>query len=148
MFPCYSPVLRTLFQIIFNLLLHQSLLTVNQNMKSWKSLTLNWITGAAYANYYIWSSGPATKVPMRKPLGCLLMNFLMLLASSPTSISNIHPNLALFTFSKTPSIFFLILCYYFFNSVHSPFIILFLNSVIHTRKKNQEKTSFKILSIL
>ena len=81
------------------------------------------------------------KVPMKKPLGYLLMNLLMLLTSSLTSISNIHPNLALFTFSKTLFIF-LFLCYHFFISVYSLFI-LFLNSVIHTKKTVKEKNKFK-----
>ena len=70
---------------VFNLLRHQYSLMVNPNTKFRRFSTLNWITAAAYANSYIWSSGLDMKVPMKKPPGYLLMNLLMLPTLSSTS---------------------------------------------------------------
>ena len=100
-FPCWNPVLWILFQTVLNLLHHQYSLMASLNMKSQRFLTLNWITDAISVNSFIWSGGSDMKVPMKKPLGYLPMNLLMLPTLSLISIPNILPNPALFPFNKS-----------------------------------------------
>ena len=101
MFPCWNQVLRILFQTVLNLLCHQYSLMASLNMKSQRFSTLNWITDAISVYSFIWSGGLDMKVPMKKPLGYLPMNLLMLPTLSPISTPNILPNPALSLFNKS-----------------------------------------------
>ena len=155
MFPCWNPVLQILFQTILNLLHHQYSLMASLNMKSQRFSTLNWITDAISVNSFIWSGGSDMKVLMKKPLGYLPTNLLMLPTLSPISIPNILPNPALFLFIKICLSIFIPFCYssviphhftpsiifpFCFCFVIFPFHCLIFLSVIHTKIKSRKNS--------
>ena len=94
-------------------------------MKSRKFWTLNWTIDAAYVSSFTWSGGLAMKVLRMKPLGYPLTNLHMLPTSSPTSMSNIHPNLVPFPFSKVFHLYFI---FHHLRIIPVPFLRSYSNS--------------------
>ena len=115
------------------------------------------ITDTTSVNSFIWSGGLDMKVPMKKPLGYLPTNLLMLLTLSPISIPNILPNLALSPFNKSVRPFFIPFCcfsvfpfhcisvYYPFRLIppYYSFPLSYIPSIVHTKKIKSRKRKRK-----
>ena len=100
-------------------------------MKSQKSSTLNWIIGAAYVSFSTWSGGSVMKVLMKKPLGYLPTNLLMLPTLFLISISHILSNPAPFQFNRICLSIFILFCYVsVFPDYSTPSIIFLLLSIL------------------